>query len=121
MVQGKLSKQQVKSNYEAQFNKFYQYFYRILLYTEYIIWTPMECILLRWLFTEEIRTVGDYLLVHLGSCMCYECLRFCLRLNLSVNGRMTCVWLNCHSAVQKFSCLFLLKTAEHLEIRKLDI
>ena len=33
MVQGKLSKQQVKSNYEAQFNKFYLYFYRILLYT----------------------------------------------------------------------------------------
>ena len=45
--------------------------------------------------------------------MCFECLRFSLRLSLSVNGRMTCVWPNCHSAVQKFFCVFfLLKMAE---------
>ena len=44
--------------------------------------------------------------------VCFECLRFRLRLSLSGNSRMTCVRPNCHLAVQKFSHLFLLKTAK---------
>ena len=36
----------------------------------------------------------------------FECLRFRLCWSLSVNGRMTCVWRNCHLAVQKFSRLW---------------
>ena len=42
--------------------------------------------------------------------VCFECVGFCFR--LSVNGRMTCVRLNCHLAVQKFFVPFLLKMAE---------
>ena len=41
--------------------------------------------------------------------VCFECLRFRLRLSWSVNGQMTCIQLNCHSSAQKFSCFFYWK------------
>ena len=45
--------------------------------------------------------------------VCFECLRFRLRLSLSGNRRMTCVRPNCHLTVQKFShTFFLSKTAK---------
>ena len=47
-----------------------------------------------------------------GSATGFECLRFLLRLSLGVNGRLTCAGPNCHSVVQKFLHLFLLKMAE---------
>ena len=53
--------------------------------------------------------------------VCFECVGFCFR--LSVNGRMTCVRLNCHLAVQKFLCHFYWKwlngnLARHFKIKK---
>ena len=57
--------------------------------------------------------------------VCFECLRFLLRLSLSVNGQMACVQLNCHSAVQKISCLFTEKPngnlARHFKIKNIYI
>ena len=56
--------------------------------------------------------------------MCFECLRF--RLRLSVNGRMTYAWPNCHLALQKFWHLFYWKwpngnLARHLKIKNIYI
>ena len=58
--------------------------------------------------------------------VCFEGLRFRSRLSMSVNGRMTCVSLNCHSAVQKCLCLFYLKQpngnlARHFKIKNIYI
>ena len=58
--------------------------------------------------------------------VCFEGLRFRSRLSMSVSGRMTCVWLSCHSAVQKCLCLFYLKQpngnlARHFIIKNIYI
>ena len=58
--------------------------------------------------------------------VCFECLRFCLRLSLSVNGRMTCVYRNCHLTIQKFWHLYYWKwpnanLAGHFKIRNIYI
>ena len=57
---------------------------------------------------ERVLTQGKVVL------LCFDCLKFLLPLSmsLSVNARMTYVGLNCHCAVQKFFCPFLLKMAK---------
>ena len=57
---------------------------------------------------------------HVFLQVCFESLRFHLR--LSVNGQMTCVQPNCHSAIQKCACIFYWKwpngnLARHFKIK----
>ena len=75
--------------------------------------TPMLVTAYEWIF---------YVITHV--IVCFECLKF--RLSLSVNGQISCVRLNCHSAVQKFSCLFYWKwpngnLARHFKIKNIYI
>ena len=66
-----------------------------------------------WTFAKYQKKTPNQI-CHLVCCgveflVCFECLGFHLRLSLSMNGRMTCVRLNFHLAVQKFSHLFYWK------------
>ena len=72
------------------------------------MWNALKCLCNK---SQSIRVVVNLLIKRIKKLIpfsdittgvCFGCLRFLLRLSLSVNDRMTCVWPNCYSAITPF-------------------